>query len=428
MLDSTGLGERDQTGLAESFARFSDSPGTSENSYLAHYMLWCIGQREGSRHADLLLNIDRLSDSTNYREEICAALASAGIEGIDFNDCQVPQSTYSEQEKILFRKLEEQVHQWLIEGGWSEAELENILSIRQEFEPEIWKEPENKLNRDFLVEQASRARALSMRYETTIAETTANFKFLNTNLESELNRSHELAAQADERILMSEALAADAENRAKQAEQHTTQAQALAADAENRAKQAEQHTTQAQALAEQAEQCATHLKAQVKAKGAMADSLEVQLEAVYNSLSWKITLPLRSIFDLVRNLFSLIGAIIMFLLRIPKKVAQRLLKASMLLAVKSSMIEKLVMGFLIKHPTLHSHLRAFANTHKVLKEDQGIHSYNTSEKLPLAVGRQNVATNATIQEIDVFTSEITPPLTTDQIMTRLETELAEKEI
>lgn len=383
LLDATGLGERDQTGLAESFARFSDSPGTSEKSYLGHYMLWCIGLREGSRHAHLLLNIDRLSDSNNHREEICATLASAGIEGIDFHDCQVPQSTYSEQEKILFRQLENQVHQWLIEGGWSEAELENILSIRQKFEPEIWKEPENKLNGNFLAEQASRARALSMRYETTLAETTANCKFLNTNLESELNRSHERAVQA------------------------------------------ELNTAQAQALAEQS---ATQLKAQVEAKGAMADFLEMQLQAVYNSFSWKITSPLRLIFNLVRNLFSLIGEVIMFLLRIPKKVAQGLIKTSMLFALKSSRVEKLAMGFLIKHPTLHSHLRAFANTHQVLADNQREHPSTKSEKLTLVGKQQRAATDAAIPEIDVFSSEITPPLTADEIMTRLGRELVADEV
>jgi hypothetical protein len=99
-----------------------------------------------------------------------------------------------------------------------------------------------------------------------------------------------------------------------------------------------------------------------------------------------------------------------------------------LLAVKSSMIEKVVMGFLIKHPTLRSHLRAFANTHKVLPDNQRIHPHGTSKKSSLGVERQNVAANATIQEIDIFSSKITPPLSTEKIMARLEKELAAVEI
>ena len=65
--------------LGEALAHFSAKPLTSEESYLVFYLLWCLGLQAGAKHAHLMLNIDRLSDSPTYRGKMQAHLAKAGI-------------------------------------------------------------------------------------------------------------------------------------------------------------------------------------------------------------------------------------------------------------------------------------------------------------------------------------------------------------
>ena len=49
-------------------------------------MLWCLGLLEGMANADFLLNIDALSESPGYRDEILTQFLDSGITGVDFSD------------------------------------------------------------------------------------------------------------------------------------------------------------------------------------------------------------------------------------------------------------------------------------------------------------------------------------------------------
>ncbi|MDB2643189.1 methyltransferase domain-containing protein [Luminiphilus sp.] len=199
-------------------------------------------------------------------------------------------------------------------------------------------------------------------------------------------------------------------------------------EAEKRAAQAEAQTIAARRTLRELELKMSASEASLTLLHSKLGSSETRVAQLLQSFSWKITLPLRSIFDSIRNLFSLIGKIITFVLQIPKKVAQSLFRASMLLALKSSMIEKLVMRFLAKRPTLHSHLKAFATTHKVLSDSQSAPYLTNPGLLSESAGLQHAAANVTNQEIGLFSSEITPTLTIDELMTRLKTELTEEKI
>ena len=198
--------------LSGAFDFYGSRPPPSEQSYQVFYLLWCLALREGAQHADVLLNIDRLSDSQGYREETLLRLQDAGIDGIHFSDCRVPQGIYLEKDQDFFAPLEKQVHQWLIEGGWPHEELEQTQRLRQQYAPASWGEPIAAFASENLAEQASRARMLTCRFETTSAS-------------------------------------------------------------------AQIRATQAEAKAEQAE--------------AASNQHLMQLHAVYNSTSWRITAPLR---------------------------------------------------------------------------------------------------------------------------------------
>ncbi|WP_445892399.1 hypothetical protein [Desulfosoma sp.] len=224
--------------IAEALAFYGLRPQDSERSYLIFYMLWCLGLKEATAHADVLLNIDKLSDSMDYRAEIQDRLTKAGIDGVDFSDCHIPQGRYLEQDQIFFAALEDRVHEWLKEGGWTQAEVDEVQLVRQRHQPASWSVPIHSISAAEMAKQAAWARELARRFET--------------------NRAN------------AEARAAEAEARAVQAEASW-----------ERIRKELHHVHQA-----------NHYHWQ------LAEARRQQIEALLNSKSWRITQPLRALFAL----------------------------------------------------------------------------------------------------------------------------------
>jgi len=179
--------------ISDAFTFYNSNLLASEERYLCFYMLWCLGLQEGMKYADLLLNIDHLSASNEYKKEIVAMLEDIGVSGIDLSDCKIPQAIYSETEQAFFIKQEEKVHHWLIEGGWSQSQINEIQELRNKYKP-------NLINKSFknrelinLVDQASRARDLTIRYETDQAISLA----LNKESEAKAKESEAKAKESE---------------------------------------------------------------------------------------------------------------------------------------------------------------------------------------------------------------------------------------
>jgi len=249
MIEELALPAYPKSDLSGAFAFYGAWPLDSERSYLVFYMLWCLGLKEGATHADLVLNIDRLSDSVDYRIEMQAQLRDGGINGVDFSDCHVPQGYYLKQDRDFFVPLEERVHEWLKAGGYSQANIEAIRSARCQYQPRSWGLQIDEIDASEMTEQAARGRELARRFLTC---------------------------------------GADAEAKAQQAEAKAEQAEAKAEQAEAKAEQAEAKAEQAEAKAEQAE--------------AASNQHLMQLQAVYNSTSWRITAPLRGVGATLRRI------------------------------------------------------------------------------------------------------------------------------
>lgn len=166
-----GFGTSMLEDIDKSFEHFWGNPLSAEESYLVFYMIWCLGFSEGIKHAHLMMNIDRLSDSPTYRDEMQTKLAEAGIDGINFSDCRVPHGRYLDQDQFFFTELEDKVHNWLMVGGWSQDEVNQVLSLRRQFQPANWSEPITVLSPQDMAEQASRARTQARRTETSAAVT-----------------------------------------------------------------------------------------------------------------------------------------------------------------------------------------------------------------------------------------------------------------
>ncbi len=311
----------EENDLAGEFAFYGEIPFTSEQSYQVFYLLWCLGMHEGLEHADLMLDIDRLSDSAEYQSKTQARLKEVGIDGIDFSDCRVPQGRYLEKEQAFFVPLEERVHQWLIRGGWHQLDLDQILTLRQQCQPASWSVPIANLAPSDLAEQTSRVRELVLRYETTLAYRASKNAAKLSEAETKAQRAEAKAQQAEAKAQQAEAKAQQAEAKAQQAEakaqradnkaqradtmaqqaeakaqradSKAQQAEAKAQRADTMAQQAEAKAQQAEAKAQRAEAKAQRAEAKAQRAEAASNQALTQLDAVYASWSWRITAPLR---------------------------------------------------------------------------------------------------------------------------------------
>ena len=156
--------------INKEFNHFDQNRLTAENSYLLFYSLWCLGLLEAIDNADILLNIDTLSDSKIYQENILDKFLSYGITDIDFSGCNMPQTYYSSAERLFFNNLEERVHAMLSMCGHSQSQISQLQEFRSNNEPKLWALSVNEISAKRLLADSTRAREIVLRYETENAQ------------------------------------------------------------------------------------------------------------------------------------------------------------------------------------------------------------------------------------------------------------------
>lgn len=303
MLQALGLPEYGLQNLDEAFAFYSQRPLTSEQSYLVFYMLWCLALKEGSRHADLLINIDRLSEATDYRSEMRSKMSDLGIDGIDFSDCQVPQGFYTKDQQTFFAAAESRVHLWLIEGGWHQTDLELIQGLRQQCQPLLWSTSSQSVDASLLLEQADRFQEMARRFETSVA----------------------VYAQD---LVVSKKVIQQVEIKAQEAERRVIQATEREAQSQSQLSQALLLVEQAQQISQQAEERTQQVEVLVAQQIQLSEQRLQQIESIYQSRSWRITAPLRwPIHQLhLLNQYGLKVRLGAFLRKVTRRINHALLK------------------------------------------------------------------------------------------------------
>ena len=130
------LGGGNGEGYSELRDDYLSRPLAFSDRYTLFYLLWCLALKEGMDYADYRLNIDTLCSSEGAVAVIEEDLARLGIDGVSFADAQCPVSVYSPDEQAQFEHIEAQVHDQLIESGWTEQELNGLLAERKLHRPE----------------------------------------------------------------------------------------------------------------------------------------------------------------------------------------------------------------------------------------------------------------------------------------------------
>jgi hypothetical protein len=113
------------------FAFYRARPWTAEESYAAFYGLWLLALDEAERHADVMLNIDRLTVSGDERAAATERLANCGIAGIDLSDARAPQLEFTRADKDFFAPIERRVEDMLVGTGLPRDRIEALTETRR---------------------------------------------------------------------------------------------------------------------------------------------------------------------------------------------------------------------------------------------------------------------------------------------------------
>jgi hypothetical protein len=127
-------------------------------------------------------------------------LARLGIDGVSFADAQCPVSVYSPDEQAQFEHIEAQVHDQLIESGWTEQELNAVLAERELHRPQrTISEPSRVL------EQLGRQRQLTQGVMMARSELAAQHAEVADQQSTEILRLDSLLSESRQQLVENDA-------------------------------------------------------------------------------------------------------------------------------------------------------------------------------------------------------------------------------
>lgn len=126
-----GVEQPEGLDVFEEISFYQDHPLPPAESYKAFYLVWTLSLLEALEHADLIVQMDRLNVSSNYRAEVCRSLQEQGIE-LDLGDFCLGFSIYTDSDLAFFEPLEAEVLRILKAGGWSDLDLSQIRRLQEQ--------------------------------------------------------------------------------------------------------------------------------------------------------------------------------------------------------------------------------------------------------------------------------------------------------
>lgn len=158
LLESLDFAEFHSPDIDSEFQHFHRHRLSPSDSYASFYLLWALGLMEGFNNADILINIDSLSTNFGYRSEILKQLENLGVADVDFSECSVPQSYYTDDEKVFFIAQEKRVHSILSACGADTILLDRLELERATHQTSVMASTTNDLPTELLLESLTRAR------------------------------------------------------------------------------------------------------------------------------------------------------------------------------------------------------------------------------------------------------------------------------
>lgn len=133
--EALGLPLSPDGGFSEARDFYLLRPLTYEASYAWFYGVWLHNLDLAMSNADLLINIDSLSQSEDHRIMASEAFAEQGLSPMDFSDASAPAAQFMAYELEAFTAAEKSVHDVLFAAGWDAERLRTILALRDQHLP-----------------------------------------------------------------------------------------------------------------------------------------------------------------------------------------------------------------------------------------------------------------------------------------------------
>lgn len=337
-----------------------------EQSYLIFYVLWILGLGEAVANANLLLNIDRMSDSAEYRNEIASKLLASGAKGLNFSDCSVPQTCYGDGDREFFERIEDKAHGLLLLSGTTQRELDQLLTLRRSSEPLTWRECAARATCGGSIRDADRARALVLTGERREVELRSQFAEQSRVLEQR-------TCSAEERAVKAEALLAELRNglaaatrRSEELARRAAVAEATSAEMGNRFTAAEEKWQHEAALVgvlhaerDELQRMLAETRGSVHYWRLESDQWHERLLSVHRSSSWRITAPIRALKRVVKGDLSPVRRTAGWAVTGVRRALRRPAVAAARIVLNQPRLRHKISTSLRKYPGLRQHLVLF---------------------------------------------------------------------
>ena len=118
-----------------------------EKHYFIFYILWCISYIENCRNSDIIIDIDKLSESESYRNNILEQLNLYDIKGLSFHDCNIRKGIFDNAQLEFFQTTEDEALGFLKKYVYKDNkdELCKLTTLSKGYTVEIKKNKNNLL-------------------------------------------------------------------------------------------------------------------------------------------------------------------------------------------------------------------------------------------------------------------------------------------
>lgn len=99
------------------------------HSYFAFYAIWLFSFISCACIADINIDMDRLSNEVDYRDQTQLSLSEFGIEHIDLTDCHMPRMNLSENELAFYLDIENKVKGLFLQFGYDVDYFLNLATV-----------------------------------------------------------------------------------------------------------------------------------------------------------------------------------------------------------------------------------------------------------------------------------------------------------
>lgn len=317
--------------ISDQIKWFQARPLSSEQSYLAFYLLWCLSLVEGIRHADLLLSIDELSNNPTYAAAVDGSLQKLGISGVSFENCKTPQTSYTTDDQDFFRKIEDRAHGLLLLSGTPQPTLDEIIELRRKIQLNAGADRnEESLIASNLLRDAGRARALTRNATDSLAKASVQHR-------------QELAEQEQRWKEQADLIERDTKAAQNEAHQRISELGQQLTDLQHQLSSSQQHLRE------------------LEEKAHIWWARSNELDKVYSSHSWRLTQPLRRLRATTKSLMSAEQAP-----RLLHKPLRVFVTQALKLYTKVPFVRKQVKRVLNWAPGLRNRIRSYATNQGIV--------------------------------------------------------------